>query len=114
MVTTDGKIVPLIDAVSAVDNHKRFSRKTIGDALYDQEMDKANVLISGQLEAATARTAELRDGLNDAMVTSRLTSGPMGTQDISTTLIGGGMEVLHYPFKHVAPYQRRRWQQVHT
>lgn len=93
MVTTDGKIVPLIDAVSAVDNHKRFSRKTIGDALYDQEMDKANALISGQLEAATAKATELRDGLNDAIeVTSRLTSGPMGTQDISTTLIGGGME----------------------
>lgn len=93
MVSADGKVVPLINAMSAVDNHVRFSKKTIGDARYNQEMEKASALISGQLEAATEKATELRDGLNDAIeVTSRLTSGPMGTQDIATTLIGGGME----------------------
>lgn len=93
MVTTDGKTVPLVNLMTAVDNHTRFSKKTIGDAKYDLEMEKANEVISSQLQAATSKATILRDGLEDAVnITSRLTSGPMGTQDIATTLIGGGME----------------------
>jgi len=94
MVSADGtKDVPLVDFMSIVDDHTRFSRKSIGAARYDQEMDKVEAEIQTQLELATEPARKLSDGLKDAAtVIDRLTSDNLRGEDIATTLIGGGME----------------------
>ena len=93
MVSKDGTDVPLVNLMNIVDDHTSFSRKSIGNARYDTEMQNAEKLINTQLENATAPARELAQGLEDATaVLGRLTSTDMAAADIASVLIDGGME----------------------